>query len=91
MNQQATLSRKPTNHAKGSDKSRPSRKLDSHEITLARLKRDGIPLLITTIGGNEVTGKIADFDRYSIGIRVTPESGVKYLFKSAIESFEQAV
>ncbi|MGI1988672.1 hypothetical protein [Shewanella glacialipiscicola] len=86
-NTSQTLSRKPS----AKDKPRASRKLDSHEITLARLKREGSSVLIATMGGDEVVGKLVDFDRYSIGIRESVTSPTKFVFKSAIQSFEQYI
>lgn len=89
MNQERTLRRPeprfPTKRPEAAKKPN-KRQLDSHEHVLLTARRNNTLLKIALMDGDEITGVVTDFDRFSFSVR-TREGIDICLFKHGVSRF----
>ena len=84
-----TISIKPSadRSSKFTRKPKKPKPLTGHELMLQSRVEDGLSVVILMTNGDELSGKVIDFDKYSICLKVDEEAEF-WAFKHSVDSIK---
>lgn len=84
--------KKPSFHNKNTLRMKPrtgQRKLDSHEIQLARHKKTSTLLRFALLDGDFIKGYVKEFDKFTVTVTSIADQKDEVVFKHGLRSFSE--